>query len=219
MEEKLIKAALQKAGLPEGFLKFITATTAEELTAQVAELTGLIPAKPKTLAEVLADAEIKKAYDLELQKEGDRRVSQAKPKIEQKAAHPDDDAETAKIRTIVGPMFDELKTIITEQQKQATTINRKNQAVELLKTAGIPEKAIELVNLENEDIAGQVGKLKEVMGIVTQQGADQQLADGTIIPKRGAAGELNISESVIKDVATARNNEAAGGGFQTPKGF
>jgi len=222
MFEVEIKAELTKRDLNESLAKFIKIEKVEDIAAAIDELAGMIPTKPKTLAEIMADAELKKQFDLELLREGDRRVEQAKKKLQKPAdPQPGDpalDPIEKKITEMVGPMFAELKTLISDQQKLTAVGNRRNAALDALKKEGIAPGLIKFINLDVDTVTEQVAELKTQL-VSMAQDSNNTLLSALVKPGTGKSGELNVSEAAIKQVALSRNNEAVGGDFAVPKQF
>jgi hypothetical protein len=78
MFKEKIKAELKKQGLPESLAKYIHVENETEIEGAVSELKGFTtPTTPNSLDEILKDEKLKTQFVAELQKEGDKRVTEA----------------------------------------------------------------------------------------------------------------------------------------------
>lgn len=218
--EESIKAELKKQGLPEGLYSYIKVEKTEEIEGAVTALKGALPKAETqsyaTLDEMFAAFPgLKVLYEKALTAEGDRRVETKKMKgldKKDKAGATDLTETEEKIKAIVGPMFEKLLEGIKEDKATITVANRKNEAITLIKEAGIDEKAIDLINLESETpIADQVKGVETLIETQTQV-INDQLIEAGIKPGGGKSTTSDLAETVIKTAAEAKNAENTGKG-------
>jgi len=226
-----IKTALKKAGLDEGLAKDIKITNESEIEAEIEKLKGKIDLTPEQLVAAVKEAGLEDSFNKYLQRETDRRVSQAITTHDLKTAKEKEEAATKekaeeKKKKEQENMSDTEKQIanLTEQMGSLTNLvkgfaettgktNRETLIKDALKKADLSEGFSKYITVDkDEDIEESVKNLKdEVLGL-KQAEIDKKLKGGEVPPKGEPAG--TVGEEVAKTFAEEKNLGAKGQPFQ-----
>ncbi|HUV00442.1 MAG TPA: hypothetical protein VMW32_05735 [Bacteroidales bacterium] len=238
MFETEIKEALKKAGLSEGLWKRINIAKAEEAEGAVEnlkkELDELGKATGADFTKKLAEFGLDSAVKSELQKEGDRRATQAidtyKKKNPDKKDDDDDEDDTKKKKepdlkgdtplekamiSMAGQITKMSQTIEKLEQRESKT-DKTTQARGLLKEAGMPEDYVKYIDLESEvSISDQVENVKKDFAGFAQSKIDKAVKDEELL-KPG--GKKDFSEEAVKEFAQRKSKKQDSKGLETAVG-
>lgn len=207
MEER-IKAALKKAGLSENLWTKVKVTKEEEIEGAVNTLKEVIPTSLDKFLELPENSELKKEFDLSVQKLGDQRVTQGIDTFKKKHNLTDE-----KLKELENPVIEdpEKKENMSESNKaiqtltktvetlaetvktmkvESTTESKTTQAKALLKKEELDEADVKYLDLESETpLSEQITELKERINGVKQKAIDDAVEKG---------GKLKVSEKDIE---------------------
>jgi len=227
-----IKKALKKAGLDEGLAEKIKVTEESQIDAEIEKLKGKIELTPEQLVEAIKEAGMEESFNKYLQRETDRRVSQAITTHDLKSAKEKEEAATkekaekkkeeeqknmSESEKKISDLTEEVKNLTTlVKDLSGTTVKTKRETLikDALKKADLSEGFSKYITVEkDEDIEGSVKSLKdEVLGL-KQAEIDKNLKDGEIPQKGEAAG--NLEEELVGEVASGE--EGTMGDFKGKK--
>ena len=207
MLEEKIKAALKKAGLSESLWTKVKVTKEEEIDGAVNTLKEVIPESLDKFLELPENSELKKEFELSVQKSGDQRVTQGietfkkkhnltDEKLKELETPEDDDDEKNKkkhmddnqkaihnLTKTVETLTETVKTMKVEN----TTESKTTQAKALLKKEELDEADVKYLDLESETpLSEQITELKERINGVKQKAIDDAVEKG---------GTLKVSET------------------------
>ena len=205
MEEK-IKAALKKAGLSENLWTKVKVTKEEEIDGAVNTLKEVIPESLEKFLELPENSDLKKEFELSVQKLGDQRVTQGIDTFKKKHSLTDDvleklgkpeDEEDEKdkqkgmdenqkaisnLMKTVETLTETVKTMKVENTNESKT----TQAKALLIKEELAEADVKYLDLESETpLNEQITELKERINGVKQKAIDDAVEKG---------GTLKVSE-------------------------
>ena len=229
MSEKLktlIKKALKEAGLDEGLAEKIKVTEESQIDAEIEKLKGKIELSSEQFIEAVKEAGLEESLNKHIQKETDRRVSQAITTHDMKVAKEKEEVtkkaeadekkkkEQAgmgdtdrKISDLTGEVS-KLTTLVKDLSGSTVKIKQETLIKDALKKADLSEGFLNYIKVEkDEDIDESVKKLKDQVLESKQAEIDEKLKDGDIPEKGEAAG------SIAEDTATKfaeEKNEGAG---------
>ncbi len=215
MLHEKIKAELRKQGLPESLAKFVNVQNETEIEAAVAELKSF--AKPATLEDILKDEALKGQYQSALQKEADRRVTEAIKTHETKLKEKYDFKEKSQGGNDPQPptgfekQFEQLTALISKQNETINQLvtekqisERKTQISSKLKDKGVKgDYANLLVHLKDEELDSQIETLKNQEAKLEQDKTDEWIANGGRPPvSKGSGDNLSSLKEAAKKVIT-----------------
>lgn len=234
MSEKLktlIKKALKEAGLDEGLAEKIKVTEESQIDAEIEKLKGKIELTSEQFVEAIKEAGLEESLNKHIQRETDKRVTQAitthdlktakekeeatkkveadeKKKKEQENMS-DSDKKVSELTEEVG----KLTTLVKDLSGSTVKTKRETLIKDALKKADLSEGFLSYITVEkDEDIEESVKNLKdEVLGR-KQAEIDKKLKDEEVPPKGEAAG--SVGEEVAKEFAEEKNLGAKGQPFK-----
>jgi len=220
MEDK-IKAALKKVGLSENLWTKVKVTKEEEIEGAVNTLKEVIPASLDKFLEQPENSELKKEYELLVQKEGDKRVTQGidtfkkkhgltDEKLKELEKPEDNEDEKKKLEKMdetqkaiheltktVGTLTDTVKSMKTD----TTTEVKITQAKALLKKEELDEELVSNLNLDSETpLEEQVSKLKEKITGIKAEAIKNAVDEGGKLKKSEKDIEVSTKSAIDKFV-------------------
>lgn len=220
-------AALKKAGLSENLWTKVKVTKEEEIDGAVATLKEVIPESLDKFLELPENSELKKEFELSVQKSGDQRVTQGidtfkkkhnlTDEMLKKFENPEEEEEEKKkkenmddnqkaIHTLTKSVSDLAETV-KSMKSDNTVESKKTQAKALLKKEELDEADIEYLNFESETpISEQIEKLKERIGGAKQKAIDDAVESGGTIKKSETDIEAS-TKSVIDAFADEQDEK------------
>ncbi len=231
MEDK-IKAALKKVGLSENLWTKVKVTKEEEIEGAVNTLKEVIPTSLDKFLEQPENSKLKEEYELIVQKEGDKRVTQGIETFKKKhnlteeqlkkLENPEDDEAKKKekedlekmdvtqkalheLTKTVGTLTETVKSMKTE----TTTEVKITQAKALLKKEELDEGLVDNLNLQSETpLEEQVTKLKEKITGIKTEAIKNAVDEGGKLKKSEKDIEVGTKSAIDKFVEEQKTDGA-----------